>query len=67
LSFTSPFSLSGNPTISIPSGFNSDGLPLSLTFAGRHDDEAVLLRAAYAYEQAFDWHKRRPSVEVERL
>jgi amidase len=67
LSFTSPFSLSGNPTISIPSGFNSVGVPLSLTFAGRHDDEAVLLRAAYAYEQAFDWHTRRPNVEVERL
>jgi amidase len=63
LSFTSPFSLSGSPTISIPSGFNDEGAPLSLTLAGKHDEEAVILRAAYVYEQASEWHRRRPVLE----
>jgi amidase len=66
LSFTSPFSLSGSPTISIPSGFTSDGLPVSMTLVGRHDEEAVILRAAYAYEQASEWHTRRPRLENSR-
>jgi amidase len=39
LSLTSPFSLSGNPTISLPSGFSRDGLPLSLQMIGRHGEE----------------------------
>jgi amidase len=65
LSFTSPFSLSGNPTISIPSGFNSDGLPVSMTLVGKHDEEALILRAAYAFEQASEWHTRRPRLVME--
>ena len=62
LSFTSPFSLSGNPTISVPCGFSTDGLPLSLKIIGRHGQESLLMQAAYAYEQATTWHQRRPSV-----
>ncbi|MBI3951656.1 MAG: Asp-tRNA(Asn)/Glu-tRNA(Gln) amidotransferase GatCAB subunit A [Acidobacteria bacterium] len=62
LRFTSPFSLTGNPTISVPCGFTSEGLPLSLQLIGRHGEEATVMRAGYAYEQATEWHNRRPPV-----
>ncbi|MFN2530886.1 MAG: amidase [Pyrinomonadaceae bacterium] len=62
LSFTSPFSLSGNPTISVPCGFSEEGLPRSLTLVGRHSDEMLILQAAHVYEQATPWHHRRPAI-----
>ena len=62
LFFTSPFSLSGNPTISIPCGFSEEGLPLSLSLIGRDSDEALILQVANAYEQATPWHHRRPPI-----
>ncbi len=62
LKFTSPFSLSGNPALSIPCGESKDGLPFSLTLVARHGDEPLLLQAGHAYEQATSWHKRRPPV-----
>jgi amidase len=60
LRFTSPFSLTGNPTISVPCGFTREGLPLSLQLIGRHGEEATVMQAGHAYEQATEWHKRRP-------
>lgn len=57
---TNPLNLLGIPAISIPCGFSEDGLPIGLQLAGRWWDEATVLRAAYAYEQATDWHTRRP-------
>jgi amidase len=62
LSLTSPFSLSGNPTISLPCGFSRDGLPLSLQLIGRHAEEGLLMQAGYAFEEATEWHKRLPPV-----
>ncbi len=61
---TMPFSLTGHPALCMPCGFSGDGLPLSLQLAGRHFDEATLLRAAHAYEQATDWHRRKPPLPV---
>jgi aspartyl-tRNA(Asn)/glutamyl-tRNA(Gln) amidotransferase subunit A len=58
--FTNPLNFLGVPAISIPCGFTGEGLPIGLQLAGRWWDEATVLRAAYAYEQATDWHKRRP-------
>jgi aspartyl-tRNA(Asn)/glutamyl-tRNA(Gln) amidotransferase subunit A len=55
------FSLSGDPALSLCIGFSSGGLPLALQIAGRHFDEATVLRVADAYQQATDWHRRRPS------
>ena len=57
---TSPFNLSGSPAISVPCGFGSGGLPIGLSLAGRHWDEESVLRAAHSYQQATDWHTRRP-------
>ncbi|MCE2405601.1 MAG: amidase [Dehalococcoidia bacterium] len=60
-SFRGPYSLSGAPAICVPCGFE-DGLPLSLQIAGRPFDEPTVLRAAHAYEQATEWHRRRPPI-----
>jgi aspartyl-tRNA(Asn)/glutamyl-tRNA(Gln) amidotransferase subunit A len=59
-SFTRPFNITGQPAISIPCGFSSLNLPIGLQLAGRPFEDATVLRAAHAYEQASDWHTRRP-------
>jgi len=59
-SHSTPASLAGVPALSVPCGFSSEGLPLGMQLAGRPFDEATVLRAAHAYEQATDWHTRRP-------
>ena len=58
--FTNPLNFLGVPAISVPCGFTSEGLPVGLQLGGRWWDEATILRAAHAYEQATDWHQRRP-------
>jgi amidase len=59
---TAPFDLTGSPTISLPCGFSTEGLPISLQLAGRHGEEGILLQAGHAYEQATEWHKRQPQL-----
>ena len=59
---TMPFNLLGLPAISVPCGFTRDGLPVGLQIVGKAFDEAGVLRIAHAYEQATDWHRRRPSL-----
>jgi len=64
--YTIPVNLAGLPGISVPCGF-VDGLPVGLQLVGRPFDEATVLRAAYAYEQATGWHRRRcPLLEAVR-
>lgn len=58
--FTRPYNLTGLPVITIPCGFTDSGLPIGLQIAGKHFDEAMVLRVAYAYEQQTDWHLRKP-------
>jgi amidase len=48
--FAAPFDFSGSPTISLPCGLLSDGVPASLQLVGRHFEETTLIRAAAAYE-----------------
>jgi len=60
--FTSPFNLSGSPTISLPCGFSEEELPYSIQFVGKHLDEALLCRIGHSYEQATEWHTRHPVV-----
>lgn len=57
---TEPFDLTGLPAMVMPCGFGDDGMPVSLSLAGRAFDEATVLRAGQAYQQATDWHRRRP-------
>jgi aspartyl-tRNA(Asn)/glutamyl-tRNA(Gln) amidotransferase subunit A len=58
---TLPINIAGLPAISIPAGF-ADGLPIGLQIIGKPFDEETILHIAYAYEQATDWHKRKPPV-----
>ena len=60
--YTRPFNITGSPTISVPCGFSDAGLPIGLQLAGRSFDELTVLRAAHAYEQATEWHLRRPPI-----
>lgn len=56
--FTIPLNLAGMCGISVPCGFDAQGLPIGLQLMGPHLGEATLLRAAHAYEQATPWHTR---------
>jgi len=59
---TMPFSVAGIPALSVPCGFTSQGLPLSLQIAGKPFDEATVLRAGDAYQRATEWHLRKPAL-----
>lgn len=58
---TIPVNLAGLPAISVPCGFDSQGLPIGMQMIGNVLQENLLLQVAYAYEQATEWHLRRPS------
>ena len=60
LSPRSPFNVMGLPTISIPCGFTSKGLPIGMQISAAPWQEEKVLALAHAYEQATEWHKRRP-------
>jgi aspartyl-tRNA(Asn)/glutamyl-tRNA(Gln) amidotransferase subunit A len=60
--YTRPFNLNGFPAITVPCGFSEEGLPIGLQLAGRPFDEETVLRAAFAYQQATEWHLRRPPI-----
>ena len=57
-----PFNLTGQPTLALPCGFATSGLPVSLQLAGRPFEETTVLRLGHAYQTATDWHTRRPRV-----
>ncbi len=60
--FTVPFDYNGAPTLSVPCGMNSEGLPLSIQFVGKHLTEPLLCRVGHAYERATSWHNLHPDV-----
>ena len=60
--FTVPADFAGTPTISLPCGQDSNGVPYTIQFMGAGLTEATLCRIAFGYEQATDWHTRHPSV-----
>ena len=62
--FTISCNLAGIPGISIPCGFTKDNLPIGLQILGKAMDEETILRTAYAYEQATEWHKKRASIKL---
>jgi amidase len=62
LRFTAPFDMSGHPTLTLPGGKTKDGLPVGFQIVGRPMEEALILRAGHAFQQATGWHRRRPPV-----
>ena len=60
--FTGPFNVAGLPALSLPCGFNTQGLPIGMMIVGRHWGEATVLRAGAAYQSVTDWHRRRPDL-----
>ena len=61
--FTAPFNMSGHPTLTLPGSKTESGLPVGFQIVGRHMEEALILRAGHAFQQATDWHRRRPPIE----
>jgi aspartyl-tRNA(Asn)/glutamyl-tRNA(Gln) amidotransferase subunit A len=61
--FTISANLAGVPGISVPCGFSSAGLPIGLQLMGPPFGEAALLQAAYAFEEATEFHRRKPVLE----
>jgi len=60
--FTSPFDMSGNPTITLPSGFTDAGTPIAFQLVSRHMEEQLLVRAGRAYQRETHWHRRHPKM-----
>jgi len=64
--FTLPINIAGIPSVSVPAGFvdgpRGERLPVGIQLMARPFDEQSLLRVAYAYEQATEWHRAKPEV-----
>jgi amidase len=58
--FTSPFDMSGSPTITLPCGFTAKGTPVALQLVSRHMEEQVLVRAGRAFQHETEWHRAHP-------
>lgn len=62
LHFTAPIDLAGNPSLTLPGGATVEGYPIGFQIVGRPLDEALVLRAGHAFQQATTWHTRRPAL-----
>jgi aspartyl-tRNA(Asn)/glutamyl-tRNA(Gln) amidotransferase subunit A len=60
--FTLSANLAGIPGMSVPCGFSTEGLPIGLQILGTHFDEENLFKVAYNFEQATDFHKKKPKI-----
>ena len=60
--FTIPFNLTGQPALTVCAGFGEGGLPVGAQLIGRPFEDATVLRAGHAYEQATTWRARRPAM-----
>ena len=58
--YTAPLNYPGVPALTFPCGFDAEGLPIGIQLAAPHWSEGTLLNVAHAYQQATDWHRRRP-------
>ena len=57
--YTISINLAGLPALSLPCGFDSEGMPIGIQVIGQHWDEATILRVGHHYEQATEWHKKK--------
>ncbi|MBR0650864.1 amidase [Roseomonas terrae] len=60
--FTNPFNITGQPGLTVCAGFGEGGLPVGVQIIGRPFEDATVLRAGHAYEQATGWRARRPAM-----
>ena len=60
--FTISANLAGIPGMSVPCGFSKQGLPIGLQLMAKHFNEAMLLKVAYNFEQATEFHKKKPDL-----
>ncbi len=60
--FTLSANLAGIPGMSVPCGFTADGLPIGLQIMARHFNEEKIFKTAYGFEQATEFHKKRPQI-----
>ncbi len=58
--FTVPADMTGQPTLTMPSGFTAQGIPTAVQLTAGHLGEAVLIRAGRAFQGVTDWHRRHP-------
>jgi len=58
--YTAPLNYPGVPALTFPCGFDGEGLPIGIQLVAPHWGEGALLNVAHAYQQATDWHRRRP-------
>jgi amidase len=61
-SFTAPFNMTGQPTLTLPGGFCCGGLPMAIQLVGARLSEATLIRAGADFQRVTDWHRRHPSI-----
>ena len=60
--YTISINLAGLPALSLPCGFDQDNMPIGMQIIGKPFDEATILRLAHAYEQATEWHTKKPNI-----
>jgi amidase len=60
--YTCPFNMTGHPTITLPGGFSTTGLPIAFQLVAANLDEATLIRAGAAFQRITSWHRRHPSL-----
>lgn len=61
-SFAAPFNVTGGPSVAVPIGFGAGGMPTAMQIAGPAFADGRVLRAAHAYQQATEWHRRWPAL-----
>src|SRR5438477_12372451 len=61
-SLLTAWNVTGQPVLALPNGFGRNGLPLGMQIIGRPFGETAILRIGHAYEQATEWHTRRPAL-----
>jgi amidase len=59
---TAPFNMTGQPTLTLPGGFSTEGLPIAFQMVAAELGEATLIRAGIAFQRTTDWHRRHPTL-----
>jgi aspartyl-tRNA(Asn)/glutamyl-tRNA(Gln) amidotransferase subunit A len=60
--YTISVNLAGLPALSLPCGFDDEAMPIGMQIIGKDFDESTILQVAHRYEQATDWHNKRPTM-----